>query len=147
MNSKRKRNLLLSVVLAFILTATVFAQDELKFRADIHTMSPQSYPTQAGLTEFYLEIDGDTADIYLPYMGEVYMPTFGSDGLNFKAKCADLETAPTKKKDGCEITFSVRHDIVTYRFSITMYASNTIYVHVQPSNAQGCSYIGTIQTP
>lgn len=147
MNSLNTRNILLSLVLTILLAVPTYAQDELRFRADIHTISPQSYPTQAGLTEFYLAIDGDTADIYLPYIGQVYMPTFGNDGLNFKAKCTDTIIIPGKKKDRREISFTVRNDIVTYRFSITMYANNTIYVHVQPSNAQGCSYIGTIRTP
>ena len=136
------KRLFLTIIGTFAMLITASAQI-LSFKADINSMSPMSYPAQTGLTDFYFQLDGDTADIYLPYMGEVYAPAFNSDGLNFRGKCNDLKVVPNKKKNGREITFSIKNDIVDYRFCITLFDNGTTYIYVRPSNAQGCSYTGT----
>ena len=48
-----------------------------------------------------------------------------------------------QEENGREITFSIKNDIVDYRFSITLFDNGTTYIYVRPSNAQGCSYTGT----
>lgn len=136
------KRLIIAIIGIFAMLVTASAQ-KLSFKADINSMSPMSFPPQTGLTDFYFRLDGDTADIYLPYMGEVYTPAFNNDGLNFRDKCNDLKVVPNKKKTGREITFTIKHDIVDYRFSITLYDNGTTYIYVYPSNAQGCSYTGT----
>ena len=136
------RRPIIAIIGIFTMLINASAQ-KLSFKADINSMSPMSYPTQTGLTDFYFQLDGDTADIYLPYMGEVYTPAFNSDGLNFRDKVNDLKVVPNKKKTGREISFTIKHDIVDYRFSITLYDNGTTYIYVYPSNAQGCSYTGT----
>ena len=133
---------LLFLTCIFAMLVTVTAQ-KLNFRADINSMSPMSYPTQTGLTEFYFQLDGDTADVYLPYMGEAYVPAFNNDGLNFREKCNNLSIVPNKKKNGYEINLTIKHDIIEYRFNITLYDNGTTYINVRPSNAQSCSYTGT----
>lgn len=122
-------------------TMGVSAQ-KIKFKADINEMSPMSYPAQSGLTDFSFEMRNDSAFVNLPYMGEVYTPTFDNEGLNFKAPCVGLSVKPTKKKDGQEIEFSLKHDIVSYKFNITLWENNRIEIFMQPSNAQSCNYMG-----
>ena len=84
----------------------------------------------------------DSAFVHLPYMGEVYNPTYSNDGLNFDEPCSELSVKPTKKKDGQIIGFTLKHDIVTYKFNITLWDNNRLDIFMQPSNAQNCNYMG-----
>ena len=131
---------LLSIICLFG-TITVTAQ-EIEFKADINEMSPMSYPARSGLSGFSFEMRNDSAFVHLPYMGEVYNPTYSNDGLNFDEPCCDLTVKPTKKKDGQIIGFTLKHDIVTYKFNITLWDNNRLDIFMQPSNAQSCNYMG-----
>lgn len=131
---------LISIIFLFG-TITVMAQ-KIEFRADINEMSPMSYPARSGLSGFSFEMRNDSAFVHLPYMGEVYNPTYSNDGLNFDEPCSDLSVKPTKKKDGQIIGFTLKHDIVTYKFNITLWDNNRLDIFMQPSNAQSCNYMG-----
>lgn len=120
---------------------TTMAQ-KVEFKADIYEMSPVSYPARAGLSGFSFEMRNDSAFVHLPYMGEVYSPTFSYDGLNFDKPCSEYSVKPTKKEDGQIIVFTLKHDIVTYKFRITLWDNNRLDIFMQPSNAQSCNYSG-----
>lgn len=115
---------------------------KVEFKADINEMSPMSYPARSGLSGFSFEMRNDSAFVHLPYMGEVYNPTYSNDGLNFDEPCSELSVKPTKKKDGQIIGFTLKHDIVTYKFNITLWDNNRLDIFMQPSNAQSCNYMG-----
>ena len=127
-------------------TMSVNAQ-KIEFKADINEMSPMSYPARSGLSDFSFEMRNDSAFVHLPYMGEVYNPTYNNEGLNFEAPCVGLIVKPTKKKDGRMIEFSLKHDIVSCRFNITLWDNNRIDIFMQPSNAQSCNYMGEWEKP
>ena len=119
-----------------------------RFRADIDYMIPLRYPSRP-VMDFSLEMRGDTVEVHLPYMGEVYAPAFTSDGLNFTEPVKGLKQGQDKKGNHV-ITFETKHDIVTYTFRLTLLLSRRqksdggdIHVSLHPSNAQYCSYSGT----
>ena len=91
---------------------------KIEFKAEINEISPMSYPVRSGLSGFSFEMRNDTAFVHMPYMGEVYNPTYNNDGLNFDEPCSYITIKPTKKKDGQIIGFTLKHDIVTYKFNI-----------------------------
>lgn len=126
----------------FMLCALNANAQNIKFKADISDMFPMAYSAKTGLTGFSFEMRNDSAFVHLPYIGEVYTPTLNNDGLNFDEPCKDITVNPTKKKDGRKIDFSLRHDIVSYKFSITLWDNNRMDIYMQPSNAQGCNYSG-----
>ena len=136
---------LLSIIFLFG-TITVMAQ-KIEFRADINEMSPMSYPARSGLSGFSVERRNDSAFVHLPYMGEVYNPTYSNDGLNFDGPCSELSVKPTKKKDGQIIGFTLKHDIVIYKFNITLWDNKRLDIFMQPSNAQSCNYMGEWEKP
>ncbi len=115
---------------------------KIDFKADINEMMPMSYPARSGLSGFSFEMRNDSAFVHLPYMGEVYNPTYNNDGLNFDEPCSGISIKPTKKKDGQIISFTLRHDIVSYKFDITLWDNNRLDIFMQPSNAQSCDYMG-----
>lgn len=123
------------------------AAEGIEFKADINEMSPMAYPSRSGLTDFSFEMRNDSAFVHLPYMGEVYNPTFNNEGLNFDEPCSGLTVKPTKKNDGKILKFSLRHDIAVYQFDITLWDNNSINIFMQPSNAQSCSYMGEWEKP
>lgn len=122
-------------------TISVNAQ-KIDFKADINEMMPMSYPARSGLSGFSFEMRNDSAFVHLPYMGEVYNPTYNNDGLNFDEPCSGISIKPTKKKDGQIISLTLRHDIVSYKFDITLWDNNRLDIFMQPSNAQSCDYMG-----
>lgn len=115
---------------------------KIDFNADIYEMSPMSYSQRYGLSGFSFGMRNDSAFVHLPYMGQVYNPTYSNDGLNFDEPCSDITIKPTKKKNGQIIGFTLKHDIVTYKFKITLWDNNRMDIFMQPSNAQSCSYTG-----
>ncbi len=117
-------------------------QKVLNFYAEITDMTPLSYPSTHTLTDFFFEIKNDSAFIYLPYIGQVYSPTFSQDGLSFDEPYRNMDVKRTKKNNGTEMTFSLKHDIVDYKFLLTAYDDNTIRIRMIPSNAQSCDYYG-----
>lgn len=131
---------LLSIILLF--GAMSAMAQKIEFRADINDIMPLAYPSRAGLTGFSFEMRNDSAFVHLPYIGEVYRPTYGNDGLNFDEPCLGLTVKPAKKKAGQVIGFTLKHDIVTYKFSITLWDNNRLDIFMQPSNAQICNYRG-----
>lgn len=136
-------NTTIRLIGTFLMLGTLSAQaQKIEFKADINEMSPMAYPARTGLTDFSFEMRNDSAFLHLPYMGQVYNPTFSNDGLNFSAPCSNLSVKATKKKDGKTVSFSMRHDIVTYRFNVKLWDNNNIEVYMQPSNAQSCHYRG-----
>lgn len=126
----------------FVCGAMTAMAQTVEFKADINEMSPMSYRPRSGLSGFSFEMRNDSAFVHLPYIGEVYSPTYGNDGLNFDEPCSGITVKPTKKNDGQIIAFVLRHDIVTYKFSITLWDDKHLDIFMQPSNAQCCSYMG-----
>lgn len=122
-------------------TLSVNAQ-KIEFKADINEMSPMAFPARSGLSGYSFDMRNDSVFVHLPYMGEVYNPTFSNDGLNFEEPYSDLSVESTKKKDGKIIGFIMKHDIVTYKFKITLWDNNRLDIFMQPSNAQICNYMG-----
>lgn len=134
------RNVFLIAVFA-LCSLNIYAQ-KVDFKSDIDSMTPLAYEPRFGLSDFSLDMRNDSAFVHLPYIGEVYTPTLNNDGLNFEVPCEKLSVKSTKKKDGKIVKFSLKRDIVTYDFTVTLWDGNRIDVFMQPSNAQSCSYSG-----
>ncbi len=132
------------LLISFLLPLSLFAQQKempSKWKADIDYMQPLKYGSRS-VSDFGFTIQGDTASICLPYMGEVFMPSMHTDGLNFKAPMQKIQRGYTKKGDHV-LLFELRHTNIVYSFRITAYRNGKLDLHLYPSNAQPCSYIGT----
>ena len=112
------------------------------FNASIDYMQPMKYPSRNVTSDFYLKVKGDSADIYLPYIGEVQVAPFGNDGIHFKEPLKEVKTLRNKKDNATIMEFQLSHDIVDYRFSATIYDNSKFDLFMQPSNGQNCRYSG-----
>jgi len=111
-----------------------------RFRVDITYMTPHRYQSRQ-VMDFFLEVKTDTAQLCLPYMGDVYQPSMSRDGLRFTAKMLNVKKGRSKK--GAEMmTFMVKHANITYDMQLTSYADHKVELYLRPSNAQDCWYEG-----
>ena len=67
-----------------------------RFRVDITYMTPHRYQARQ-VMDFFLEVKTDTAQLCLPYMGDVYQPSMSRDGLRFTAKMLNVKKGISKK--------------------------------------------------
>lgn len=114
------------------------------FKVEIEEMYPERYAPRVGaMHEFSLTLSGDSAMVYLPYLGQVHTAVFHADGLNFDHKYSDMKIGTTRKRDGLVVAFSMRHLTVDYRFAVTVYKNHEAEIMVQPMGADMCRYVGT----
>lgn len=112
------------------------------FKGEVTDMSPQRFPSRNVSYGYSIELRNDSAIVYLPYMGEVYAPVLGDEGLNFSHPCKNIKTTRNKKGTATVATFSVSHGIINYDFRLEAFNNGYFSLHVQPSNAQSCNYNG-----
>lgn len=140
------RPLLFATALAMSLG--IYAQAEFDpktFKAEIQEMSPMKYPSRQVSYGYSLELRNDSAFVYLPYMGEVYMPSFDNQGINFQCPYTGMSVRKNKKGTATLVTFSIHQGTVGYTFKATAYNNGRFYLDMMPSNAQSCSYMGYIK--
>ncbi len=140
------RDILLALL--FLVSMHSFAQehfDPKTFRAEIQEMSPMKYPSRQVSYGYSLELRNDSAFVYLPYMGEVYMPTFDNQGINFQCPYTGMSIRKNKKGTATLVTFSIHQGTVGYTFKATAYNNGRFYLDMMPSNAQSCSYMGYLK--
>lgn len=134
------------LVILFLLlfpALSIMAQGERTncFHAEITSIQPLKYPSRI-VSEFSLEMRGDTIEVHLPYVGDVYSASLNNDGLNFSTKVNNLRRK--ESKNGIvSITFEAKYDRVDYRFRLTLVDNGIIEAYLTTSNAQSCSYGGT----
>jgi len=142
MHTNGRITLLAAVIL---LSLPSFAQKVLKgdFKVEVRTMYPQRYPSRM-VTDFSLEVKDGEAIVYLPYMGEVYVPSLSSEGLNFTEKMRKLSHQTNTK--GQEILYFVlkRHEL-SYEFVVRTDSNGEADITMRPSNGQQCGYHGDLE--
>lgn len=131
---------LIFLLLFLVLTSEAKVDVPLRFHAEITYMQPQRYSSRP-VTDFYLEMRGDSVDMLLPYMGEVYVPSFDRNSLLFVQRVNSLKTSRTKR-GATQVTFDVRRDANVYSFRLTLYDNGMFNAYLSPSHAQPCSYSG-----
>jgi len=130
---------------AFLFVAAIINAQEVhlpNINVDITEMMATGHPTKMLSGGYCINLNDDSAQIRLPYIGRVHTPMFGDNRLDFTEPCEDIEIAETKKKDGRKLTFKVRHNSESLRFVLTIYKDASADVYMQPLNADGCNYRG-----
>ena len=134
----------LTLILSFIcLSASAQEFNPRAFRTDIEYMTPRTYPSRQVSFGYSVELRNDSAIVYLPYMGNVYVPDLNNEGINFAHPYKNFSVKQNKKKTATTVKFSFRHSFIEYRFTVIAYLGGRVDIYMQPSNAQSCSYSGT----
>jgi len=94
---------------------------------------------------YYVKVDGDKFDSYLPYFGEVrYIPYGGGKGLNFESELSYCNIA--QNGDHYEITLTTSNEEDTYLYYITLYPNGNSTILVRGRNRDSISYRGEFNT-
>jgi hypothetical protein len=104
----------------------------------------QMYPLQGGskviTSDFFLQLQGDTINSYLPYLGRAYsIPYGGGKGLNFIDKVRDYRSVQVKS-DQVNISFTVVNDEDTYLFNLEIYDNGNANIRVIPRERDRISF-------
>ena len=132
-------------LLLMLFATSCFAQekcDTTAFRVVVNSMSPRRFPMRMLSSGYELEVRNDSAIVHLPYMGEVHMPAFNDDGLNFSEPIKEMKVKTNRKGTARIITFKVSHSMISYHFIVTAFDGGSGDIDVEPSNGDSCSYYG-----
>lgn len=137
------RLMLLLLVPCVLQAQEVF--DPGNFCIDVHTMLPAQYGPRVLNAGYTLDVQGNKVNLYLPYMGRVYRPSYDNEGLDFVAPITDYKVKTTRK-GGTRVTFRTRRNTVTYDISIDITSSGRVAIMLKPDNAQWVSYEGDLRS-
>jgi hypothetical protein len=111
-----------------------------RWHIDVTSMNTLRYGSRTVTTDFYLELRGDTLRSYLPYLGQVHMPTLSpSIGLNF-------EEPVLTYKEGRQIDIDVKTLEDSYHYVIDISDDGQAHIRVQPLKRDPISFDGTLET-
>jgi hypothetical protein len=116
-----------------------------QWRIDINSMSTMRYGSRTVAPDFYLELRGDTLRSYLPYLGQVRVPSMQSPsiGLNFEAPVLNYKQSSPKSKY-TQIDIDVKLSEDTYHYIIEIDDSGEATIRVRPLNRDPISFNGTM---
>ena len=118
--------------------------DQWVFVAD--QMFPQ-YGRSRQITGVYeVNVHGDTADVYLPYVGRSYTPDIA--GVRGPLDFSSYESALQKteeKNDSWQVTLKPKDQKEVQTMTFTFYSNGTASLDVVMSNRSSISFRGTVQ--
>lgn len=131
------------IILVWMCAGALAAMAQVKLpanlKAEVDYMIPFRYAPR-NVQDFFLRIEGDTAEVHLPYMGDVYTPNMDRDGLNFTDRMENIRRGQTRKGQAI-LYFEIQRVNVRYRFRLTA-SDRRFELRLDPSNAQSCTYEG-----
>ena len=117
-----------------------------RWHIDITSMNTLRYGSRMVTSDFYLELRGDTLRSYLPYLGDVQMPTMSpSIGLNFDEPVLSYKESKPKSNKYTQIDIDVRTREGSYLYVIEIYDNGQTYIRVRSMNRDHISFDGTLE--
>ena len=117
-----------------------------RWHIDINSMSTMRYGSRTVTSDFFLELRGDTLRSYLPYLGQVQMPSMSpSIGLNFEEPVLSYKESKPKSNKYTQIDIDVRTREDTYHYVIEIYDSGQSYIRVRSINRDPIGFDGTLE--
>lgn len=117
-----------------------------RWHIDITSMNTLRYGSRMVTSDFYLELRGDTLRSYLPYLGDVQMPTMSpSIGLNFEEPVLSYKESKPKSNKYTQIDIDVRTREDSYHYVIEIYDNGQTYIRVRSMNRDHISFDGTLE--
>ena len=117
-----------------------------RWHIDITSMNTLRYGSRMVTSDFYLKLRGDTLRSYLPYLGDVQMPTMSpSIGLNFDEPVLSYKESKPKSNKYTQIDIDVRTREDSYHYVIEIYDNGQTYIRVRSMNRDHISFDGTLE--
>jgi hypothetical protein len=119
-----------------------------RLHIDIMSMNTMRYGSRMVTPDFFLELQGDTLQSYLPYLGQVYQAPMASPskGLNFKANIRSFKQSQPKPHLS-RLEIEVRTEEDSYHYIIEVFDTGKASIHVRSQHRDPISFDGDIATP
>jgi len=115
------------------------------FKINVNWMMPLRGGAKNLSYGYYVKVDGNQLDSYLPYFGEVrYVPYGGGKGLNFEDEISYYTV--NQASDRYEVVLSVTNEEDTYLYYITIFPNATASISVRGRNRDAINYRGELDT-
>lgn len=119
------------------------------FVFEANHLSAQNGSSKSLTSEYYLTVEGDSAQAHLPYIGEAYVASFNSEGgINFdnimENYSSELKEKKKEKNNCINISFEVRGEGDVYRCFLSAGKSGFASLSINCNSRQSISYSGNI---
>ena len=162
----RKMDIVAAVALAGVMTMTScastadkaqraaqnrqYVQEQLaaeNFKIKVDYMYPQRYPSRPIMSDFWLEMKEGSVNSYLPYFGQVHMPSLYSidEGLNFETPIQNYTKRRNERKHRTEIQFNAKSRDDYYAYSIYIYDDGNADISVHSNRRDAIRYSGELE--
>ncbi len=114
-----------------------------QLRIGITSMSTLRYGSRTVMSDFFLELRGDTLQSYLPYLGQAHTAPMSTpaQGLNFKERMDGIEES-SPKAGMTRYVIGVRTQEDRYRYVIEVYDTGEAAIRVSSHNRDPISFGG-----
>lgn len=124
--------------------AVAAAINDRHYTVEIEWMYPMSGRARSVLSDFMLEVRGDTLVSYLPYFGRAYnVPYGGGKGMNFVAPITHYHSAKSGH-DATEITLIVDNDEDILQYRLKIFSNGKTNIDVESRKRESISYSGSM---
>ncbi len=117
------------------------------FKIKVDYMYPQRYPSRPIMSDFWLEMKEGSVNSYLPYFGQVHMPSLYSidEGLNFETPIQNYTKRRNERKHRTEIQFNAKSRDDYYAYSIYIYDDGNADISVHSNRRDAIRYSGELE--
>ncbi len=117
------------------------------FKIKVDYMYPQRYPSRPIMSDFWLEMKEGSVNSYLPYFGQVHMPSLYSidEGLNFETPIQNYTKRRNDRKHRTEIQFNAKSRDDYYAYSINIYDDGNADISVHSNRRDAIRYSGELE--
>ncbi len=127
-----------------------YVQEQLaaeNFKIKVDYMYPQRYPSRPIMSDFWLEMKEGSVNSYLPYFGQVHMPSLYSidEGLNFETPIQNYTKRRNERKHRTEIQFNAKSRDDYYAYSIYIYDDGNADISVHSNRRDAIRYSGELE--
>ena len=127
-----------------------YVQEQLaaeNFKIKVDYMYPQRYPSRPIMSDFWLEMKEGSVNSYLPYFGQVHMPSLYSidEGLNFETPILNYTKRRNERKHRTEIQFNAKSRDDYYAYSIYIYDDGNADISVHSNRRDAIRYSGELE--
>ncbi len=117
------------------------------FKIKVDYMYPQRYPSRPIMSDFWLEMKEGSVNSYLPYFGQVQMPSAYSidEGLNFETPIKNFVKQRNDRKHRTEIQFNAKSPDDYYLYTIYIYDDGKADISVSSNRRDAIRFSGELE--
>lgn len=113
------------------------------FKIDMNYMIPNSMPSRNLEYGYYIRVNNDSIDAYIPFFGVAYRAEYGTDdgGLSYKGPMASYQVSQVRK-DLRQVNIIVKKHFDEILYQIDVFTNGRVSIFVRSLNREGIQYNG-----